>query len=83
MNQVNGAVFKSGRELGAGLDAGYFADEMIRFEELLNELRVRGAILQQQNPDRGRHGTFFMLPGGGSLMTAQKTPSSLMALTNS
>src|SRR5271166_2990311 len=26
---------------------------------------------------------FFTLPGGGSLMTAQKTPSSLMAFTNS
>src|SRR5882762_317829 len=26
---------------------------------------------------------FLMLPGGGSLMIAQKTPSSLMALTNS
>ncbi len=26
---------------------------------------------------------FLTLPGGGSLMTAQKTPSSLMAFTNS
>src|SRR5271157_5275679 len=26
---------------------------------------------------------FFTLPGGGSLMTAQNTPSSLMAFTNS
>jgi hypothetical protein len=63
------------------LNADYFTDEMIRFKELLNELRVRGAILQQQNPKRRCH--FFTLPGGGSLMTAQKTPSSFTALTNS
>ena len=60
-----------------------FADETIRFEEVLNELRILNAILHQQNAERGRHGAFFTLPGGGSLMTAQKTPSSLMALTNS
>ena len=82
-NQVNCTVFKSGHELGAGLDAGDFADEMILFKKLLNELRILDAILQQQNAERGRHGGFFTLPGGGSLMTAQKTPSSLMALTNS
>src|SRR5947207_13689687 len=82
-NQVDSTVFKSGLELGARLEAGDFADEIIRFKELLNELRVLNAILQQQNAERGRHGAFFTLPGGGSLMTAQKTPSSLMALTNS
>jgi hypothetical protein len=54
---------------------------MIGFKELLNELRVMGAILQQQDPKRRCH--FFTLPGGGSLMTAQKTPSSFTALTNS
>jgi hypothetical protein len=63
------------------LNAGYFKDEMIGFKELLNELRVTGVILQQQNPERRCH--FFTLPGGGSLMTAQKTPSSFTALTNS
>jgi hypothetical protein len=47
----------------------------------LNELRVTGVILQQQNPKGRCH--FFTLPGGGSLMTAQKTPSSFTALTNS
>jgi hypothetical protein len=32
---------------------------------------------------RSVHGYFFLtLPGGGSLMTAQNTPSSLMASTN-
>jgi hypothetical protein len=54
---------------------------MISFKELLNELRVTSAIFQQQNPKRRCH--FFALPGGGSLMTAQKTPSSFTALTNS
>ena len=82
-NQVKSTVFKSGQELGARLDAGDFTDEMIGFQELLNELRVLEAVLHQQNAERRRHGAFFTLPGGGSLMTAQKTPSSLMALTNS
>src|ERR1700737_3583470 len=80
-NEVDSGVLQTGDELGARLNAGYFTDEMIRFEELLNELRVRGAILQQQNPKRRCH--FFTLPGGGSLMTPQKMASSLTALTNS
>ncbi len=80
-DQVNSSVLKTGDELGARLNAGYFKDEMIGFKELLNELRVTGVILQQQNPERRCH--FFTLPGGGSLMTAQKTPSSFTALTNS
>jgi hypothetical protein len=82
-NQIKSTVFKSGQEFGARLDAGYFTGEIIRFKELLNEFRILNAILQQQNAERGRHGAFFTLPGGGALMTAQKTPSSLMALTNS
>ena len=80
-NEVDSGVLETRDELGARLNAGYFTDKMIGFKELLNELRVRGAILQQQNPKRRCH--FFTLPGGGSLMTAQKTPSSLTALTNS
>jgi hypothetical protein len=75
------SVLKTSDELGARLNAGYFKDEMIGFKELLNELRVKGVILQQQNPERRCH--FFTLPGGGSLMTAQKTPSSFTAVTNS
>jgi hypothetical protein len=46
----------------------------------LNELRVTVVIFQQQNSKRSH---FFTLPGGGSLITAQKTPSSFTALTNS
>src|ERR1700676_2028108 len=80
-NEVDSGVLKTGHELGARLNAGYFTDKMIGFKELLNELRVRGAILQQENPKRRCH--FFTLPGGGSLMTAQNTPSSFTALTNS
>jgi hypothetical protein len=46
-NQFKSIVFKSGQEVSAG----YLADEMIGFKELLNELRVLDAILQQQNPE--------------------------------
>src|ERR1700674_2045851 len=80
-NEVDSGVLETGDELGARLNAGYFTDEMIGFKELLNELRIMGVILQQKNPKRRCH--FFTLPGGGSLMTPQKTPSSFTALTNS
>src|SRR6202795_832080 len=80
-NEVDFGVLKTGHEIGARLNAGYFTDEIIGFKELLNELRVMGVILQQQNPKRRCH--VFTLPGGGSLMTAQKMPSSFTALTNS
>src|SRR5260221_214586 len=82
-NQLNFNVFKSGQELGASLSAGYFTDEIIGFKDLLNELRVIGVVLQQQHSERILHVPFFTLPGGGSLMTPQKMPSSLTALTNS
>src|ERR1700730_3867631 len=80
-NEVDSVVLETGDELVACLNADYFTDEMIGLKELLNELRVMAVILQQQNPKRRCH--FFTLPGGGSLMTAQKTPSSFTALTNS
>jgi hypothetical protein len=37
-----------------------------------------------QNLERGIHSCyfFFTLPGGGSLITAQNTPNSLIASTN-
>src|SRR6202790_1103519 len=80
-NEVDSDVLKTGDELVACLNADYFTDEMIGLKELLNELRVMAVILQQQNPQRRFH--FCTLPGGGSLMTAQNTPSSFTALTNS
>src|ERR1700722_17188177 len=80
-NEVDSVVPQTGDELVARLNAGHFTDEMMRFEELLNELRVVDVILQQKNPQRRCH--FCTLPGGGSLMTAQNTPSSFTALTNS
>ena len=57
--------FESGHEFGARLDAGGFADDMLRFKEPLNELRVACVVLQQENVERRRHNTFFTLPGGG------------------
>src|ERR1700688_768891 len=80
-NEVDSVVLETGDELVACLNADYFTDEMIGLKELLNELRVMAVILQQQNPQRRFH--FCTLPGGGSLMTAQNTPSSFTALTNS
>src|ERR1700737_5130672 len=45
-NQVDSTVLESGQELGAGLDAGCFADEMICFKESLNKRRVSGVTLE-------------------------------------
>src|ERR1700680_2591998 len=80
-NDVDSGVLETGDDFGRCLNADYFTDEMIGLKELLNELRVMAVILQQQNPQRRFH--FCTLPGGGSLMTAQNTPSSFTALTNS
>ncbi|MEA2788942.1 MAG: hypothetical protein QOG73_1348, partial [Acetobacteraceae bacterium] len=80
-NEVDCGVLKTGDELGTRLNADHFTIEFVSFKEFLNELRVAGVVLQQQNPKPRFH--FFRLPGGGSLMTAQKTPSSFTALTNS
>ena len=80
-NKVDSGILKTGDELGARLRADDVTGEMLGFKALLNKLRIMGVILQQQNPKRRLH--FFTLPGGGSLTTAQKTPSSFTALTNS
>ena len=74
---------RSRQEPGSILHARYFAGELFRLKQILNQLRVCCVIFQQQNLQRGARGHFFMLPGGGSLMIAQKTPSSRMAFTNS
>ena len=47
------------------------------------KFRIRGAVLEQQDAQWRRGDHFFMLPGGGSLMSAQNTPSSFTALMNS
>jgi hypothetical protein len=62
------------------LRPGDFERELIG-QKLLDELRVIGIVLKQQNSQLRPHDNYFMLPGGGSLIIAQKTPSSLTALT--
>jgi hypothetical protein len=54
---------------------------MLGFEQLLDEFRIVVVVLQQKKSQPRCH--FCTLPGGGSLMTAQNTPSSFTALTNS
>src|SRR5271157_2536402 len=80
-DQVDLGVVESGHEPVAGLGADDVAGNIVGFKEIANKLRVTGVVLQQQNAEGRCH--FFTLPGGGSLMTAQKMPSSLTALTNS
>ena len=82
-NNINVAIFEGGNELGTGLDTGCLAGEAVRFKEPLDKIGIGRVILEQQDPERGREGHFFMLPGGGSLITAQNAPSSLTAFTNS
>ena len=82
-DQVDISALERRDEIGTRLYPGYFAGEMIRLEVLSDQLRIAGIVLQQENPRNRRHDYLLMLPGGGSLITAQNTPSSLMALTNS
>ncbi len=71
------------QELIRSLNTSRLTNEMLRFQELLDEPRVTRTILQQQYAERRSHDSFFMLPMGGSFITAQNTPSSLTALTKS
>ena len=67
-----------------GVDCGWLDPNPFRFEASLHELCVSGVVFKVQNLERGIHSCyfFFTLPGGGSLITAQNTPNSLIASTN-
>ena len=54
-DQVNSIMFKRGQKPGSGLNQSDFTNEIFSFEELLNELRVPGIVLQQQNSERRAH----------------------------
>lgn len=54
-NEIKADSSKSIQELIASFNAGYVADEMVRFKEILNDLRIAGVILQQENAQRRRH----------------------------
>jgi hypothetical protein len=71
------------RLLGPTSNFTFSAKTDVTFKEFLHELRFTRAVFQQHDVDQRRHDAFFMLPGGGSLMMAQKTPSSLTELINS
>ena len=45
-NQIKFIVFKRDQKLRARLDTGDFTDELIGFQEPLNQLRVPGVVLQ-------------------------------------
>src|SRR3984885_2489086 len=82
-DQVDAAPFQSRLETGSIVYARNFTDKLFLLQQLLHQFRVRGVIFQQQNLQGRTNHHFFILPGGGSLMMAQKTPSSRMAFTNS
>src|SRR5262249_15307560 len=82
-NKVDLGCFQRGDELGTRLDAPCCKDESVRFKEPLNQIGITGIVLQQQQLERRVQRHLFMLPGGGSLITAQNAPNSLMAFTNS
>ncbi len=52
-------------------------------ERTLDQLSIARIVFQGKNPQWLAHAHFLTVPGGAALMIAQKTPSSLIALTNS
>ena len=92
-DQIEAACRERGVEIVPGVDPRHLAGDAVVLEQGANQLGVVGVVLEVQNAQRRIHGWcrpagrsqlfFLTLPGGGSLMTAQNTPSSLMALTNS
>jgi hypothetical protein len=70
-------------EIGLGVDARDGTDNALGLERFPNDVRVGIVVFKMKKAQRCVHGYLFLtLPGGGSLMTAQNTPSSLMASTN-
>ncbi len=92
-DQIEAACRERGFEIVPGVDPRCLTGDAVVLEQGANQLGVVAVVLEVQNAQRRIHGWvsaprrsqlfFRTLPGGGSLMTAQKTPSSLMALTNS
>ena len=60
----------------------HVAGKFVCLKGRLDEFCVTRIILQQKNV-QGVADTALILPGGGSLIMAQRTPSSFTALTNS
>ena len=76
-------IFERTDEFRARLHTNELAAKPVGFEKVLNERRVGVVVFEQQNAQQRFGHYFFMLPGGGWLMSAQNTPSSFTALMNS
>ena len=68
-----------------GLDSRQLASDSFCFQRSLEEFCISDVIFKVQNSERRIHRAyrFLTLPGGGSLITAQNTPSSFTAFTKS
>src|SRR5579872_6656528 len=84
-NEVKAVLLQRPDERGFRFYARDGRSKTIGGERFLNKLRVPEVVLKVQDAQLSFHYgyCFLMLPGGGSLMTAQNTPSSLIAFTNS
>jgi hypothetical protein len=83
-DQVVRAARESRRVVAPRVHPGDVAGDAPGLEHPLDELGILGVVLEVQDAQRRVHvHGLRTLPGGGSLITAQNTPSSLMALTNS
>jgi hypothetical protein len=69
-DQVDCATLEAGDELVPGLDPRDVARDASVFQHAVDDLGVRAVVLEMQDP-QGRAHFFPMLPGGGSLITAQ------------
>src|SRR5262249_41245491 len=81
-DEVERIALERREELLARLHSRDIAVDAARLEHALDELGVLRVVLEVQDAQRSGH-LFPALPGGGWLITAQNTPSSLIALTNS
>ena len=46
-NQINSALLERSQELASSIDPGYFADDIFRLQQFLNQLRVIWIVLQR------------------------------------
>src|SRR5262249_53312507 len=94
-DEVKATLLESSAEISLRFHTYDMTENTFGLKSCLKKFCVPGVIFKMENTQRRWHNgflwqcstqsryLFLMLPGGGSLITAQKIPSSLTALINS
>ena len=94
-DEVKATVLECSEEISLRVNTYDMTENTFGLKHRLNKFCILGVVFKMENTQRRFHSCFLLqfsthsryffltLPGGGSLITAQNIPSSLMALINS